>query len=412
MCIFACQMTFFMKQTTHSPVGPTTEKQRYTVLDSMRGLALLGIALANFPEFGLWTFLSGDARAAMPTAGIDKVVRFVEYWLVEGKFYSIFSILFGIGFSIFLFRHGTRRFVRRMLILLLIGLVHLLLIWNGDILLLYAVGGLLLVLFVRATDRMLLALAVFFILLPAGLDAWSQWQGIDMAAPLYDAWWRQAASSGITEANFASWLRDADSYAVMFEFLKQGSIERMWEFVSGHRLLKVTGLFLIGYLIGRHRLYAHIEEMRPQLKRAFFWTLSVMLPLSFVFAWSATHGEPWGMAVHSLLYAVSVVPLALAFMMGVCLWLRPFEVFKSAGRMALTCYIGQSLIGIFLFYGICLGWGTRFGFVHIELTAFIAFFAEVLVCRLWLRHFSFGPLEWLWRMLTYGKWMRLRKSAD
>jgi len=66
-----------MKQTTHSPVGPTTEKQRYTVLDSMRGLALLGIALANFPEFGFWTFLSGDARAAMPTAGIDKVVRFV-----------------------------------------------------------------------------------------------------------------------------------------------------------------------------------------------------------------------------------------------------------------------------------------------------------------------------------------------
>ena len=92
----------------------------------------------------------------MPTAGIDKVVRFVEYWLVEGKFYSIFSMLFGIGFSIFLSRHGTRRFVRRMLILMLIGLVHLLLIWNGDILLLYAVGGLLLV-FQAAAKMILIA---------------------------------------------------------------------------------------------------------------------------------------------------------------------------------------------------------------------------------------------------------------
>ena len=72
--------------------GPTTERQRHVILDALRGLALMGIALANFPEFALWTFLSSEQQAAMPTAYIDEIVRFLQYLVVDGKFYSIFSI--------------------------------------------------------------------------------------------------------------------------------------------------------------------------------------------------------------------------------------------------------------------------------------------------------------------------------
>lgn len=79
---------------------PTTEKQRFIILDALRGLALLGICLANLPEFALWTFLSGEEQAAMPTAEADRVVRFLQYFIVDAKFYSIFSILYyGIGFG-------------------------------------------------------------------------------------------------------------------------------------------------------------------------------------------------------------------------------------------------------------------------------------------------------------------------
>ena len=139
--------------------GPVTEKQRYVVLDALRGLALLGIALANFPEFGLWTFMSTEAQQAMPTACVDSVVRFVQYFLVDGKFYTIFSILFGIGFSIILSRHSVALFYRRMAVLLAIGFIHLMFIWNGDILMLYAAGGMLLPLFVRLKTRTLLVVA-------------------------------------------------------------------------------------------------------------------------------------------------------------------------------------------------------------------------------------------------------------
>ncbi len=390
--------------------GPTTGRQRHVVLDALRGLALLGIALANFPEFGLWTFLSDEAQALMSTASVDRTVRFLQYAFVDGKFYTIFSILFGIGFSITLSRRGVRLFYRRMAILLLIGFLHLMFIWSGDILLLYAVGGMLLPLFIRLKDRTLLLLAALLILLPVALDAYAEWRDIDFAAPLYDAWWRQAHASGITEENFASWLHDATGYAAMWEFLKQGAIERMWELVGGHRLPKVLGLFIFGYVIGRNRLFARLGELRPRLRQWLVWTTAVGLPTSLLYAWSATGGHLWGQTLHAVLYAVSVVPLAMAYALVVCLWLRPFEWLKSAGRMALTCYIGQSLLGVLLFYGFGFALGTRCGLVTIEFIAVGVFLAEVTVCRWWLRSFNFGPLEWVWRLFTYGHYFPLKKD--
>ena len=181
----------------------------------------MGIALANFPEFALWTFLSSEEQAAMPTAGIDQVVRYLQYLLVDGKFYTIFSLLFGIGFSLILVRHGRRLFVRRMLLLVVIGFLHLMFIWSGDILLLYAIGGLLLTLFIKISDRGLLWVALLLIVIPVGLDALTEFGGVDFAGPFYDAWWHAAEERGITEENFASWLRDADSYGQMFDFLVQ-----------------------------------------------------------------------------------------------------------------------------------------------------------------------------------------------
>lgn len=374
----------------------------------------MGIALANFPEFALWTFLSSEEQAAMPTACIDEIVRFLQYMLVDGKFYTIFSLLFGIGFSLILAHHGRRLFVRRMLLLVMIGFLHLMFIWSGDILLLYAIGGLFLTLFVGLTDRALLILALSLILLPVGLDALTEFCDIDFAAPFYQAWWNEAEAQGINETNFASWLRDADSYGEMFAFLIQGACERMWEFVEGHRLPKVVGLFILGYLIGKHHLYTRLSEL--PLRKTFLWSALVGIPMSLLYAWSATNGHPWGRTVHSLLYAVSVIPMATVYIVGVCLlYLRHSQAsvyrwLAVPGRMALSCYITQSLIGVMLFYGIGLGLGTTFGLIYVEMTAVAVFLLQIVLCLLWFRYFRFGPLEWLWRMLTYGRYFPIREQ--
>ena len=393
--------------------GPTTERQRHVILDALRGLALMGIALANFPEFALWTFLSSEQQAAMPTAYIDEIVRFLQYLVVDGKFYSIFSILFGIGFSLIMERHGLRLFVRRMLILVIIGFLHLMFIWSGDILLLYAVGGLLLTLMIGLSDKSLFILALSLIMIPVGLDALIEFGGFDFPEPFYQAWWNKAEALGINEANFASWLRDANSYGQMFAFLIQGAYERLWEFVEGHRLPKVVGLFILGYLASKHRLYARLQDL-PLLK-ALYWSVSIGLPTSLLYAWSATSGHPWGLTVHSLLYAVSVIPLAIVFIISICLlYLQSpksvvFRWLAAPGRMALSCYISHSLIGVLLFYGLGFGLGTSLGLVYIELIALVVFFIQIIVCRIWLNYFRFGPLEWLWRMLTYGRYFPIIK---
>lgn len=403
-----------MLTMTKTGQGPTPAKERHVILDALRGLALLGIALANFPEFALWTFLSPNEQQVMTTAKVDEVVHFMQYLLIDGKFYTIFSLLFGIGFSLILRRHPVSLFLRRMVFLMFIGFCHLMFIWSGDILLLYACGGMLLSLFIKLKDKVLLVLAVALIILPVGLDALTEFGGFDFAGPFYDAWWSEATRQGITEENFATWLRDADSYGQMFAFLSQGANERIWEFVNGHRLPKVVGLFILGYLAGKHQLYVRLQEL--PLRKVFLCSLSVGFPTSLLYAWSATHSHCWGATIHSLLYTISVIQLAFSYVSVFCTLFceRPdnrfFEWLAAPGRMALSNYISHSLIGVLLFYGLGFGLGCSFGLVYAELTALSVFVLQIIVSKCWLIYFRFGPLEWLWRMLTYRRYFPIKNE--
>ena len=404
-------------ETNH--LSPTSSKQRYLILDALRGFALLFIILANFPEFGLWTFLSSAEQQALPSAGIDRIVRFLQYVFIDGKGYGLFSLLFGCGFSIFVSRacskgnNGLKLFLRRMVILLGFALLHILFIWSGDILCLYATMGMFLPLFYRCSDKTLLWWAAALLFLPVVTDFIQDLAGISIAAPLEDAWWRKAHSYGITEDNFATWLVDAKSYTEMFQFLMQGGIERMWEFVEGDRFTKVLGLFLLGFYLGRNKFYARIPEMKAQISKVCLYNGLLGIPASLLYAWHSTTGHPWGEGFHSLVYFLSVVPMTFFYLTGFCLlWSRNqhgmvYRLLAQPGRMAFTNYIGQSIIGVFIYYGIGLGLGLSMGLAEIEITALLVFILQILFSACWLRYFRFGPLEWIWRMLTYGKWFPL-----
>lgn len=376
------------------------EKKRYVILDALRGVALLGIILANFPEFSLWTF----ADPALHTP-LDRVVRALQYFFIDGKFYTLFSLLFGIGFSIQMENAGQRTgtFYRRMAVLFMIGFLHLMLLWSGDILMLYAAMGMLLPLFRRLPTRCLLAVAGCFLTLPVLLDALFP----HMADPLEAGYWRLCDRYGITEAGFGTWLRDIDGYGGMSRFLRMGAVERMWEFVSGHRYFKVLGLFLIGFCIGRHRVYADLSAHRALLRRVLRAGLALGLPVSLLYTWSSmTDG---GTVLRDIFYLLSVYPMGLAYAAGFCLVFerRPaapgWQPLAAIGRMACTNYLGQSVFGILLFYGIGLGWGARVDLLTTELIALGVYTLQLLFSRFWLGRFRFGPVEWIWRMLTYGR---------
>lgn len=400
---------------------PVKTSERYVLLDALRGLALLGIILANFPEFSLYSFLPHDAREEMATAGADRFVYYLEYIFIDGKFYTLFSLLFGIGFSIILANamkkgaNGLRIFYRRMGVLAIIGFLHLMLLWSGDILLLYALLGMILPLFRRASNRTLLVWAVSLLAIPVAVDAVVQWTGIQPSAPFVRLQQFYCNRYGITDENFAYWLQETDSYADMFRFLVQGACVRMQEFIDGNRYFKVLGLFLLGFCIGRNRLYAGLADRKSALRRIAVFCGTIGFPLSLLYAYSAMNGRPWGMAMHSVLYFVSVFPFSFSYIaaFSLCFLRHPqgnvFRWLAAPGRMALSNYIGQSVCGVVLFYGIGLGMGAQVGLSRVVVIAAAVYLLQAGLSRLWLHYFQFGPLEWIWRMLTYGKRFNLWK---
>ncbi len=403
--------------------GPV--RRRYLVLDLLRGFALLGIILANFPEFSLWIFQTEQTQSDMPSAGVDRVLQWLLAIFVDGKFYTLFSLLFGIGFSIIISNcmergtNGRRVFYRRMAVLVVIGLLHLMLFWSGDILLLYALMGMLLPLFWKCSDKGLLRWALFFLLLPVVVEIFRKLSGFSLAAFPYEAWWAKCGEYGITEDNFGTWLRDSNSYSGVHQFLMQGAWERLWEFVDGNRYFKVLGLFLFGLYVGRRRVYAQLEEKKKQIRRVFLLGMAVGLPLSVVYAWSSLCGHAWGRVAHTALYTMSVYPLGFSYAAGLALlFLRRqhlwvWKALAMPGKMALTNYLLHSFSGIVLFYGVGFGMGASVSLAATELLAIAVYCALLILSGLWLRVFQYGPVEWGWRMLTYGRIFSIRKhKAD
>ena len=400
--------------------APVETKQRHIILDALRGFALLGIIMANYPEFSLYSFLDEYPKSLFPTAVIDTITQWCLYILVDGKFYTIFSLLFGIGFSIILENNRKRGangiliFYRRMIFLLLIGFAHLILIWSGDILMLYAAVGMLLPLFLKCKDRTLLIWASVFLVCPVIIDYVCQFTGVYLSSKLVEWQWLLCDRFGITQENFAYWLRDAQTYGDVHNFLLMGAVERMQEFVDGNRYFKVLGLFLIGFWLGRRKVFVNLDEYKPLLKKIAVLGLSVGLPLSAIYAWSAMTGKPFGFGTHSLFYFISVYLTSFGYISLFCLlYLRKKEakgwkIMAFPGRMALTNYIGQSVIGVLIFYGIGLGLGADTGLIYAEVIALTIFMYQIAFSCGWLKYFRFGPLEWIWRCLTYLKVFPIR----
>ena len=302
-----------------------------------------------------------------------------------------------------------------MCILLCIGLFHLLFLWAGDILILYAFIGLFLPLFRNVSNKKLLIYSVILILFPIVIDTCVVLLGWNLSASVIRATQYFHEQAGITENNFSVWLVESKSYVDILKFNLAGSFIRMQEFIDGNRAFKVLGLFLLGLYIGRNKIYANLEENKGLLKKVSIHGFIIGLPTSMLYAWSAMNAHPLGLIGHSSIYAISVVPLSFAYLSTICLWyLRnkehvAFRIFAAPGRMALTNYIMQSVIGIIIFYGIGFELGATTGLIYVELIAMAVFVLQIVYSHLWLQYNHYGPLEWIWRMLTYGKRLKLRK---
>lgn len=400
----------------HSDIQSGPVKKRLKVLDALRGFALLGVCLANYKELTLYAFYDVEHTTNVQVSMSDQIANFMMYLLVDGKFYTIFSVLFGIGFSIIIANamergaNGMRIFYRRMLLLLGFGFAHLMLLWSGDILMLYAAMGMLLPLFWRCSSQTILRWAAFFLFLPVVTSSLVYVFDLQPCAWFFRQmdYWQTRFGIG----DWGTWLRESQTYSDLLKFLVMGAFERMTEFISSDRYFKVLGLFLVGLWIGKKKIFADIDQHRLLLQRVMKVGFAIGTPFAVVHAYDAVNGYQLTSPLHTIIEMLNIYPLGWAYMAAFALYGKQiFTPFTYPGKMALTCYISQSAIAIVLFYGVGFGWGMQLTLPEVIISAIGVYTFEVACASLWLQHFAFGPLEWIWRMLTYGKRLPLRKKT-
>jgi uncharacterized protein len=401
--------------------APIAVVDRITAVDALRGFALLGVFVANiFTSFSGWFLMDTAQRVALAgeTQDIAAAVAFIG--LVDGKFYSLFSLLFGASFAIMMSRldargaPGVTIFRRRLTVLLGFGLIHLIFVWFGDILTLYALLGFLLVFMRGWSDRRLLVAATVLILMVVPLKAALRASGIPLDMGVYALVDDFARATGTLSMVDPATMGDAigvirdPSWTSFFLAQVQGAIWRFGSLLESGRPFKVLALMMLGLIAGRRLVAGTLLNDRKLLKRILIFGLVFGIPGNalYLFGMATMDGSALNGFIQDAGYALGVIPLALAYGAGFLLaWpgAKPvLGVFSAPGRMALTNYVMQSVLGTAVFFGIGLGWIGHLAPVQFVGLGLALFAGQIVVSAVWLRLFGQGPLEALWRRLTYG----------
>ncbi|HTL05285.1 MAG TPA: DUF418 domain-containing protein [Gemmatimonadales bacterium] len=370
-----------------------------------------GILLANVLVFFGLSFLPPERAAAINSTSADQLAQFLEHVLVEGKFYSIFSLLFGVGFGIQLARGGDAmlpRFRRRLRILLAIGAIHAFLIWAGDILMLYALLGFTLPWFARQPDRKLLRWVVILLAIPTTLFA--------VAAVVWTL-----ARSGAAPA--AAMTAMPPRILAIFEAIGTGGLKeallgnlvfvgaRWGELFVTLRFPKVLGMFVLGLWCVRSGLALNPAAHRATLARWSALGWGIGLPANLIAAWAVgrwpylppTPGALLGVAMQGIGFPLLAIGYAATVALLVVDGRRFLSPFAPVGRMALTNYLTHSIVCVTLSYGFGLGLWWRLGAARAMAIAAAILLVQLPLSAGWLARFRFGPVEWIWRRFTYGR---------
>ena len=401
-------------------ISPTSPESRVDLIDIVRGFALFGVFLGNI----VWTSqdfgLTDGQREALSSAAWDECARALVLIFIDKKFYTLFSILFGLGFALQLSRAAARGqdvlpvYVRRLAVLLVIGITHGFLLWFGDILQIYAIAGFGLILFRSRKDRTVLvwcvALAVVTALLPL-----ADWAAGGTAPPEVEGETKAMRFAAITGNRWMDVIRM--NAAFQYDFyghLDLRADENIYWFLA------VFWKFLLGFFIGRRLLLQQAERHLPLFRRVLPWALAAGLAgnaLWLAFEAGALGESPPLIAALWIPIEIGILGLSLAYLSALVLlfqrpaWKQRLSLLAPVGRMALTNYLAQSVLIVAVFYGVGLGLMGKIGAALCIPIAILLFAVLTAVSRWWLGRFRFGPAEWLWRSLTYGRAQPLRASV-
>lgn len=403
---------------------PVPSHLRFTLLDALRGFAVFGIfgtnmvaSSMNFDAYNQPHFSLGKLDAGFSW--------FVQAF-VEGKFYSMFSLLFGIGFGLQLAKHrdagidGLPVFKRRLWGLIIIGLLHMFLLWIGDILFLYAWLGFVLIGFRHKSDRWLInativCLAIPVLLLPFRFLSPNLHLGYPFFALLFGV--GKVLGIDLEGFNPVAYF-SAPGWGQYFKANVFGFFYRQADLFDQARPFKVFAMFLLGFWASRQGWHKHPEKFVYWIKPYLIWLLPAAVAINMGMAaisWDNYYNGKLLGLLKAFLYFLGVVPLCLCYVYLFCsAWLSGrhgwLNGFTYVGRMALTNYLLHSVLYMVIFRGPFFALAGKVGIIALMVPVLVCFPLQIILSKWWLQNFQFGPAEWLWRSFTYRKWQPLKRN--
>jgi uncharacterized protein len=397
---------------------PSDPSQRIEVIDTLRGFALLGILLANIISWSGIKFMPFTTIKEWPNLSVDLFIYQLNGFLVDTKFYTIFSLLFGIGFYIQFNKNRNNQqsfmkmYYRRLCFLMLFGLIHTF-FWSGDILFIYGLVGFVFVQFRNIAPKKLLVIC-----------------GIAFTIPLLTDIVMLHVLPGFMRSPERLALRTYIDIAptevikpfqngTFWEVTKANLLHIKWRYfdlLPMGRLFKIFAFFLLGFYMMATNYFTK--------KATSVKLLLVFLTIGFGFTFLAKQvtgsmaqfPASWNDILYKFLYSFGQVNMAFAYISILTIVYqtafgkRITEGMKYIGRMSFSTYLCQTIFGIIIFYPYGFDLYAKLTLWQVELLAIGIYILQIGIAIVWLKYFTFGPLEWLWRSLTYGEFLSMRKN--
>lgn len=393
---------------------PVSGRERIAEVDVLRGIALFGVLTMNFVAFAYYMMATKGQLEALPTASLDWWVLEAVRIFIGDKANTVFATLFGLGFYIQLTRNEgkpgfERRYARRLFWLLVFGWANVLLLWVWDILNLYAVAGFALLFMRRWSTRALLLFAF-----PAALysDKLQEWLVGTLSLPIPNAD-RFFSDAAVIERQALA--QSGDYPAIVANFAELTWADWIVGGTMAAWLVYALGRFALGAAIGRSGLFDDIRRHVPRLRRIAAVTIPMGLAMALAIRF-AIHSEDEGLETFAnIMRSPTALILAAGYCAGIIVALqkdwgkRLFGPFGAVGRMALTNYLSHSLMALIVF--VLLGYWGALERHQLYFIVFAVWAFQFVTSPIWLKNFHFGPVEWLWRYMTYGKRPPFRRGA-
>lgn len=388
-----------------TPRLPTQQTERTIIVDIIRGFALIGVLIANFNSYT-------EQQTPEPilnsiSSSLDRTLMSFNTVFLEWKFMTLFSILFGYGFGLILESLEKKNinpnffFIKRMFWLFVFGAIHCL-FWWGDVLNLYAMSGIILLLFRNKSNRFILSCGILFTLI----------------IPVCINYLLRNLPDTFTESDIQG----------LYNQYKQGTMLEVFKFniifyyrmfiVSGrnlHDIVETLGRFLLGYFLLRIQFFSAVETNKATFRKVALLSAPLMISY-FIFRWLLLNGNAHlNQYLKSVLLSIGILSTTTFYVSVLVLCYisfgmnKFFSAFQALGKMTLTNYLAVSAFLVTLLYGFGF---NKLGELPIHTTWLLAavwLLVEITFSLYWLKQFRYGPAEWIWRQLTYWKRLQLRK---